>query len=70
MKKRIYYFLVLFLMSIGFAMAQTNVTGRVVDETGEPVIGASIQIKKTGQGTVSDINYIFRSIPTHPFRQN
>lgn len=46
-------------MSIGFAMAQTNVTGRVVDETGEPVIGASIQIKKTGQGTVSDINGSF-----------
>ncbi|MDD4592271.1 MAG: SusC/RagA family TonB-linked outer membrane protein, partial [Parabacteroides sp.] len=33
--------------------------GTVVDAAGEPVIGASIQIKGTSQGTVSDINGVF-----------
>ncbi|MDR0418102.1 MAG: carboxypeptidase-like regulatory domain-containing protein, partial [Puniceicoccales bacterium] len=37
-------------------MAQTQVRGTVVDEAGEPVIGATIQIKGTSQGTVSDID--------------
>ena len=34
--------------------ADVHVTGVVVDEKGEPVIGASIQIKGSTQGTISD----------------
>ncbi|MDD3788865.1 MAG: carboxypeptidase-like regulatory domain-containing protein, partial [Petrimonas sp.] len=41
---------------IGIVFAQTRVTGNVVDANGDPVIGASIQIKGTGQGTVTDID--------------
>ena len=37
-------------------MAQTRVTGKVVDENGEPVIGASILVKGTTIGTVTDID--------------
>ena len=32
-------------MGIGAIVAQTQVRGTVVDETGEPVIGATIQIQ-------------------------
>lgn len=39
------------------ASAQTkSVTGTVVDETGEPVIGANVAVKGTTLGTVTDIN--------------
>ena len=56
MKKKVNLLLFLFLLSMGIVLAQTRVTGSVVDESGEPVIGASIQIKGTGQGTVTDID--------------
>ena len=36
------------------------VTGKVVDETGEPVIGASILIKGTKTGIISDVDGNFR----------
>lgn len=36
--------------------AQTNVRGRVVDTTGETLIGVNVIVKGTSQGTVSDIN--------------
>ena len=47
-------FLSLLFISVGIATAQTQVSGVVVDETGETVIGATIQIKGTSQGTVTD----------------
>jgi iron complex outermembrane receptor protein len=45
---------VLFFMGIGVVTAQTQVRGTVVDEFGEPVIGATILIQGTGQGTTTD----------------
>ena len=56
MKRKINVLFLLLLLSIGITLAQTRVTGHVADENGEPVIGASIQIKGTGQGTVTDID--------------
>lgn len=44
----------LFLIGIGIAAAQTQVRGSVVNETGEPVVGASIQLKGSTRGTISD----------------
>ena len=44
------------LLSVGVAMAQTRITGNVTDEKGEPVIGASILVKGTDQGTVTDLD--------------
>ena len=41
---------------MGVAMAQTRITGNVTDEKGEPVIGASILVKGTDQGTVTDLD--------------
>ena len=44
------------------SFAQSTVTGVVKDKTGEPVVGASVIIKGTSTGTVTDINGNF-SIP-------
>ena len=59
MKNRIYLFFLLLSLSIGITSAQTRVTGSVVDDNAEPVIGASILIKGTGQGTVTDYDGSF-----------
>lgn len=56
MKRKRTMFLVLFFIGIGIATAQTQVRGTVVDEAGEPIIGASILVKGTSQGTTTDIN--------------
>ena len=59
MKRKLTMFLSLFFLGIGIITAQTQVRGTVVDDTGEPVIGATIQIKGTSQGTVTNIDGIF-----------
>ena len=33
-----------------------TITGRVVDDAGEPLVGVSIQVKGTGKGAVTDVN--------------
>ena len=43
----------LFLMT-GVALAQSSVTGTVVDENGEPVVGAAVRVEGTKTGTVTD----------------
>ena len=54
-----------FLLCASMAVAQNRVTGTVVDSNGEPVIGASVIIQGTSQGTVTDLDGHF-SIPTVP----
>lgn len=56
MKRKLTMVLALFFIGIGMAFAQTQVQGLVVDDTGEPVIGATILIQGTSQGTVTDID--------------
>ncbi len=56
MKKKLFLFLTLFFVGIGIVTAQTQVRGTVVDEAGIPIIGATIQVKGTGQGTVTDLD--------------
>ena len=57
MKKKMTLASLCLLMGVGAAVAQnTKVTGHVVDETGEPVIGASIVVKGTTIGTVTDFD--------------
>ena len=65
MKRKLTMFLALFFIGIGIAQAQTQVRGTVVDENGDPAVGATIQVKGTTQGTVTDINGNFNlSAPT------
>ena len=49
-------FFVLFAFCTISTFAQGKVTGTVVDATGEPVIGASVLVKGTSNGTVTDLN--------------
>lgn len=48
--------LVLFFIGIGIVSAQTQVRGTVVDDLGEPVIGATVQVGGTTQGTITDVD--------------
>ena len=54
MKRKLMLFLSLLFISVGIVTAQTQVRGVVVDDAGEAVVGATIQIKGTSQGTVTD----------------
>ena len=54
MKRKLRMFLALFFLGIGIISAQTQVRGIVVDEAGEPAIGATVQVKGTATGTVTD----------------
>lgn len=57
MKRKLTLFLALFFVGIGFVMAQTQVRGTVVDEKGEPIIGANIRLKSNPQqGAATNIN--------------
>ena len=48
------------------SFAQSSVTGIVKDKTGEPIVGASILIKGTSTGTVTDINGNFTIQKANP----
>ena len=49
----------------GTALAQNAVSGTVVDENGEPVVGASVIIKGTRLGVVTDVDgkFVLPSVP-------
>lgn len=50
--------LLILLLSVSglFAYAQQKVTGTVIDETGEPLIGVSILVQGTTNGTITDFD--------------
>ena len=50
------FILLLFLCYSLLGFSQQTVTGKVTDDKGEPVIGASIVIKNTTIGTISDFD--------------
>jgi len=57
MEKRLMMFLVGLFLSLGTALAQTEISGTVVSsEDGLPVVGASILVAGTQMGTVTDID--------------
>jgi TonB-linked SusC/RagA family outer membrane protein len=56
MNRKIFILISLLFLSMGILSAQIRITGSVADEAGEPIIGASIQIKGTGQGTITDVD--------------
>ena len=61
MRQRLVLFWLMFLTAIGQVMAQNiNVTGKVIDESGEPVIGASVLLKGTNKGDVTNTNGEFK----------
>ena len=58
MKEKMKRFAVLAMLAVCscVVMAQSKVTGRVVDANGEPIIGASVTVKGTSTGAVSDLD--------------
>jgi TonB-linked SusC/RagA family outer membrane protein len=56
MKKRLLLLLSMALLTIGSALAQRTITGSVKDEKGEAMIGASIVVKGTTTGTITDLD--------------
>ena len=54
MKKHLWIFSLLFFCA-SFVTAQRTVTGMIIDETGEALIGANVVVKGTTVGTVTDI---------------
>ncbi|AEE52402.1 SusC/RagA family TonB-linked outer membrane protein [Haliscomenobacter hydrossis] len=52
--------LMLMLFGATVVFGQQNISGRVSDRDGEPLIGASIMVKGTTNGTVSDIDGKFK----------
>lgn len=66
--KRVFYLLLCLLASINFVTAQSSkVTGTVISaEDNEPIIGASIVVKGTSTGTVTNLDGTFSlDVPTN-----
>ena len=66
--KKVLFMLAFILGGIGLATAQTSkVSGLVIGaEDGEPVIGASIVVKGTGMGTITDVDgkFVIENLPS------
>jgi len=56
MKKRLTVFLASLFLCVGSVFAQSAVKGTVLDENGDPVIGASVMLKGSKVGTVTDVD--------------
>lgn len=54
--KKLSLVLTMVLFCLGITMAQRTVTGTVTDDTGETLIGASVLVKGSTTGTVTDID--------------
>jgi TonB-linked SusC/RagA family outer membrane protein len=65
MKKNFTLLILFLVLAIGVSFAQTaTLSGKVLDN-GEPVIGATVQIKGTTLGTITDVegNYLIAQVP-------
>ncbi|MBO4316639.1 MAG: carboxypeptidase-like regulatory domain-containing protein, partial [Prevotella sp.] len=54
--KKSRFMLFLFCFMPAMAFAQNTLKGTVIDEAGEPIIGASVQVQGTKTGAVTDFN--------------
>ena len=48
------------LLSLSAQAEVINVSGKVTDETNSPIIGASVLVKGTTKGTITDMNGEFK----------
>ena len=48
--------ILLFTTILAFAQTADVVTGTIVDETGEPLIGATLRLQSSNHGTITDVN--------------
>ncbi|MEP7322009.1 MAG: SusC/RagA family TonB-linked outer membrane protein [Saprospiraceae bacterium] len=63
--KRLSLFFALLMLSVTTILSQKIITGKVLDETGEALIGANVQAKGTTFGTVTDVEGSYTlTVPT------
>ncbi len=48
-----------FLLSSAVVFAQSTITGKVTDENSTPVLGATVQVRNSSNGTVTDIDGMY-----------
>ena len=56
MEKRLTVFLTALLLSIGVAFAQNKITGTVMQDDGEPAIGATVKVVGNNNGVVTNVD--------------
>lgn len=65
------FLIMVFMMCVANTASaqQTKITGTVKDPGGEPLIGVSVKVDKSGKGTVTDIDGYFTSkyLPHQPW---
>jgi TonB-linked SusC/RagA family outer membrane protein len=59
MKRKFLNFLIFSLLGLEVAFAQTNISGKVLDSHNEAIIGATVVVKGTTKGTVTDMDGIY-----------
>ena len=69
MKKFCIMILSLLAMCTAMAQQRTSVSGKVVDEAGEPLPGASVTVPGTTQGVTSDVDGNFVLTVTSDVKQ-
>ena len=55
LQKPFLWLFLLCLLPLG-AMAQSTVRGTVNDESGQPIIGATVRVQGTNEGAITDLN--------------
>ena len=60
MKKKLLLILSMALFTIGSIFAQRTIVGSVKDDKGEPMVGASVVVKGTTTGTITDVDGKFK----------
>src|SRR5690606_39161486 len=56
---KMFSILMVLLFSVGFAQGQNAVTGKITNERGEPLAGASVKIKNSASGTTTNEEGLF-----------
>ena len=59
LKKRINLFFMVFFIAISTNLVAQNVSGKISDEKGEPLVGVSVLVKGTQNGSISDVDGAF-----------
>ena len=59
-RRKLIAIMLLLLVSLSITAQEINVSGTIVDTTGEPVIGATVMQKGSTNGTVTDIEGNFK----------
>ena len=65
--QRLFFIALFSVLAIGASAQNKTVSGTVIDGTGEPVIGASVLVKGTSNGVITDIdgNFTLQNVPSN-----